>query len=296
VTAFLGFGAPEPRRVCLLFGAPEPRRVCLQFGAPEPRRVCLQFGAPEPQTGDSTSLAARVARGVAMLVAACVLGCASAPPIVSSAPEPEPVEEPERVEAEPDMSTSAEVGGLDVGEAEESFRSSIDGLEHCVSEGVQRLAYLGGEIEFAVQVDASRTPARVWALQSTLGERATEKCMFDALKAVRWPKPVGGRYAIAKNSFEFEPRKGMPNPAVWDAGRVGDVLAELEPTLASCRAGDPKELLVTMYIGSGGKALSGGVSSSEAVDDGAVDCVMDALLAAPFPEPERSPTKVRFTL
>lgn len=194
------------------------------------------------------------------------------------------------------MATSAELGGLNEREAEQSFRASLDGLQECVEDGVERLAFMGGSIEFAVKVDARRRVAQVWAAQSSLGERTTEKCMFDALRAVAWPAPVGGAFGIARNSFEFEPRKGAAAPAVWDAGRVAEVVSGADAVLAQCRGSEEGRLLVTLYIGEGGKALAGGAASEEPVDEGAVDCIVNALLAAHYPSPERAPTKVRFRL
>jgi hypothetical protein len=85
-------------------------------------------------------------------------------------------------------------------------------------------------------------------------------------------------------------------PAVWDSSRISRVLAGLDPQLQTCRAGAAQRLLITLYIGRGGKALGGGAASAEPVDDGAVDCVMSALLAANYPAPEHTPTKVRFEL
>ena len=61
----------------------------------------------------------------------------------------------------------------------------------CVSDGAERVEFLGGSIEFAVKVDAQQRAARVWAAESSLGERATEKCMFDALRAVTVQTVVG---------------------------------------------------------------------------------------------------------
>jgi hypothetical protein len=195
-----------------------------------------------------------------------------------------------------DMSTSAELGGLNESEAEQSFRASVDGLQACIKDGVERLAFMGGSIELAVKVDAARHPAHVWAAQSSLGERGTEKCMFDALRSVGWPAPIGGPFGIARNSFEFEPQRGVPAPAVWDAERVATTLSEVEGTLSTCRGSEPGVLLITLYIGEGGTALAGGAASEEPQDEAAVDCVVDALLAAVYPPPERSPTKVRFRL
>jgi hypothetical protein len=194
------------------------------------------------------------------------------------------------------MSTSAELGGLNEREAEQSFRAAVEGLQTCIKDGVERLAFIGGSIELAVKVDATRHAARVWAAQSSLGERGTEKCMFDALRSVGWPAPVGGPFGIARNSFEFEPQRGVPTPAVWDAERVASTLTEAEGSLSACRGAEAGGLLITLYIGEGGKALAGGVASEEPQDEAAVDCVVEALLAAVYPPPERSPTKVRFRL
>jgi hypothetical protein len=229
----------------------------------------------------------------ALLVA---LGCGSAPPVAHApatpvGPEPQPAPSPRT-----NVVASAEVGGLDERAAEQSFRDSMDGLQTCIQQGVERLEYIGGSIEFAVKVDASHHAAEVWAAESTLGERGTEKCMFDVLRSVSWPSPQGGAFGIARNSFDFKPRKGVSTPAVWDASRISRVLAGLDPQLQSCRAGAGERLIITLYIGRGGKALGGGAASAAPVAEGAVDCVMSALLAANYPAPEHTPTKVRFEL
>jgi hypothetical protein len=165
-----------------------------------------------------------------------------------------------------------------------------------VQSGVERLEFMGGSIEFAVKVGSDQQAANVWAAQSSLGERSTEKCMFDALRSVRWPAPQGGLFGIARNSFEFEPKKGSPTPAVWDAGRVAGVVDDVHGTLAQCGAGSLDSMLITLYIGEEGKAIAGGAASSEPIEEAQVDCVVNAFLAARYPRPERSPTKVRFRL
>jgi len=228
---------------------------------------------------------------------ALALACGSAAPlaVVPAAPvEAAPASAPRPPGG--NLAASAELGGLDERAAEQSFRASLDGLQACMRNGVERLEFIGGSIEFAVKVDESHHAARVWAAESTLGERGTEKCMFDVLRSVSWPAPEGGPFGIARNSFEFQPRKGTLVPAVWDAGRISRVLAGLDGTLDECRGGGAQRLRITLYIGRGGKALGGGAASAEPVDDGAVDCVVDALLAADYPAPEHTPTKVRFEL
>jgi hypothetical protein len=233
-----------------------------------------------------------------LLPAAAVLlaACSSAPPPAPRATlEPEPDPAPARP-APQGVAASAELGSLDERGAEQSFRDSLDGFDACIRNGVERLEFIGGSIEFAVKVDSSRHAMQVWAAESTLGDRGTEKCMFDVLRSVSWPAPEGGPVGIARNAFEFKPRRGTITPAVWDAGRISRTLAKLDGRINECRGDGSPQLLITLYIGDGGKALGGGAASAEPADEGTVDCVVEALLAADYPSPERTPTKVRFQL
>jgi hypothetical protein len=228
--------------------------------------------------------------------AAVVLGCggAAGTPAPARVPPPAPAAAPEQ--HRPTATATAEIGGLDEREAEASFRASLDSLQECVQNGVERLEFMGGSIEFAVKVGADRQAASVWAAQSSLGERLTEKCMFAALRSVTWPAPQGGLFGIARNSFEFEPKRGSPTPAVWDAGRVAGVVDHVHGSISECGSGSLESILITLYIGEEGQAIAGGAASDEPIDEAQVDCVVDAFLSAQYPRPERAPTKVRFRL
>lgn len=224
------------------------------------------------------------------------LACSAAPTRPAAPPPPPARAEQPLQPSRPSMGASAELGGLDERAAEQSFRDSLQGLEACIQDGVQRLEFIGGSIEFAVKVDSTSHAADVWAADSTLGERETEKCMFNALRSVAWPAPQGGVFGIARNSFDFRPRRGVKVPAVWDAGKVSRVLARLDGRINECRGERSERLLITLYIGEGGKALGGGAASEGPIDEHAVDCIVEALLAADYPAPEQAPTKVRFQL
>jgi hypothetical protein len=194
------------------------------------------------------------------------------------------------------MGAVAEIGSLDENKARESFESAMDGLQACLSEGSRQNMIMGGSIEFAVKVNAKREPANIWAVESSLGQRATEQCMFDALRQVSWPAPIGGLFGIAKTSFEFDLPKGVKPPTVWDAGRVASVIDELGAQIDECTTGHHGEVLVTLYVGADGKAISGGASSTSEGNEEAVDCVLSALLAAEYPSPGDYPAKVRFRI
>jgi hypothetical protein len=235
-------------------------------------------------------LAASVAAGALALA-----GCSSPPKPAAAPHEAEP--EPERVEQPSNgMGAMAEIGGLDEKKVRESFESALDGLQSCLSEGSRQNEMMGGSIEFAVKVNTRREAANVWAVESSLGQRETERCMFDALRQVSWPAPIGGKFGIAKTSFEFDLPKGVKPPTVWDAGRVSDVVDELGAQMDECTGGRHGDVLVTLYVGANGKAISGGASSSGETEDDAVDCVLGALLSAEYPSPGDYPAKVRFRI
>ncbi len=217
----------------------------------------------------------------------------SSPPRPAAAPRvPEPAAEAPAQQSG-GMGAMAEIGSLDEKKARESFESALDGLQSCLSEGSRLNEVMGGSIEFAVKVNTQREAANVWAVESSLGQRQTERCMFDALRQVTWPAPVGGVFGIAKTSFEFDLPKGVKAPIPWDAGRVADVIDELGPKMDACTDGRHGEVLVTLYVGADGKAISGGASSSSETQDEAVDCVLGALLSAEYPSPGDYPAKVR---
>lgn len=237
-------------------------------------------------------------RWLALAASACALALSacSSPPKPAAAPsEPEPEAEAP-VQPSGGMGAMAEIGGLDEKKVRASFESALDGLQSCLSEGSRLNEMMGGSIEFAVKVNAEREAANVWAVESSLGQRETERCMFDALRQVSWPAPVGGMFGIAKNSFEFDLPKGVKPPTAWDAGRVSDVVEELGPKMDECTGGRHGDVLVTLYVGADGKAISGGASSNSETEDDAVDCVLGALLSASYPSPGDYPAKVRFRI
>lgn len=194
------------------------------------------------------------------------------------------------------MAAVAEIGSLDETKARESFESAMQGLQSCLSEGSRQNSMMGGSIEFAVKVNAKREPSSIWAVESSLGQRATEQCMFDVLREVSWPAPIGGLFGIAKTSFEFDLPKGVKPPTTWDAGRVSRVVDALGPRVDECTGGRHGDVLVTLYVGADGKAISGGASTSPETGDEAVDCLLGALLAAEYPSPGDYPAKVRFRI
>src|SRR4030095_15294675 len=109
----------------------------------------------------------------------------------------------------------SEIGGMNEDAVEETFSSSLSGLERCLDRGAERVEFLSGSVSFFLMIDTSGKIEHAYLEHSTLGDRATEKCMLSALRTKRWPKPVGGDHGLARKSFDFDPPNDVRPPTVW---------------------------------------------------------------------------------
>lgn len=213
-----------------------------------------------------------------------------------AAQAPDEAPEPTRSRSsESSVQMSAEIGALPPEATAAAFEQSLEQIQACFFRGSQRVEFLGGSITFKVIVGQDGTVQHVFAERSTLGDRQTETCMFEALKASSWPQPVGGPIGVAENSFEFEMSSDVRPPVMWDSGEVAGVLEEHAEALAACRSGGARAI-ATVYVGTDGKALAAGVAAPNQEAESASQCLVAVLLEAQYPEPGSWPAKVSFTL
>lgn len=195
-----------------------------------------------------------------------------------------------------EVSMSAEMGALNPQQTHSSFYNAMDGVQDCVTAGTRRLNFLSGEVELSVLVNTVGQPLRVWAEHSSLGDRATEQCMFEALRSVSWPPSVGGPQSIASNRFEFPLARGASAPNIWDSGRATEALEPLEGALQECHAANSGEIMITLYVGDSGQVISAGAGHDRKVTDDSIECLLGVLGDAQYPGAEPSPAKMRFQL
>ncbi len=213
-----------------------------------------------------------------------------------AAQTPDEAPEPRRSHSsENSVQMSAEIGALPPEATAAAFEQSLDEIQSCFFQGSQRIEFLAGDITFKVIVGQGGRIEHVFAERSTLGDRQTETCMFQALKASSWPEPVGGPIGIAENSFEFEMSSDVRPPVVWDVGEISSVLDEHAEALAACRSRGGRST-ATVYVGTDGKALAAGVAAPDQDAESASQCLVAVLLDAQYPEPGSWPAKVSFTL
>jgi len=196
----------------------------------------------------------------------------------------------------PGVQTSSEIGGMNEDAVEETFSSSLGGLERCLSRGAERVEFLAGSVSFFLKINTSGKIAHAYLEHSTLGDRATEKCMLNSLRAKTWPKPVGGDHGLARKSFDFDAPNDVRPPTEWSDSEAQPGLAQIGGDVEKCKDGHSGRFEATLYVGTEGEVLAAGVTPPNEDGEDAVDCLVDALKGAKFPSPGSWPAKVTLSL
>ena len=195
-----------------------------------------------------------------------------------------------------EIGATAEIGALPEEETIAAFRGSFEPIQECFINGAQRLEFLAGEIAFNVVVGSDGEVRQIFAERSTLGDRQTELCMFNALKRAPWPKPVGGLVGVAQNAFDFEMASDVRPPVVWEDFDVDAALGEQGTELNECKGSHRGRYTATVYVDTSGNALSAGISAPDKDAEEASDCLVRVLSEATYPSPGSWPAKVTFAL
>jgi hypothetical protein len=218
-----------------------------------------------------------------------------------------------------------ELGSIDPRKVEQTFVSLQAGpLGRCHRDARERLEFLAGDVKVFLRIDATGSMKYGYLEDSTLGDRAAEKCLLGVLASTRWPRPEGGE-AEVRSGFGWGPG-GEREPSNWPSDKVTAALVEAKAVrreLDRCRAGISGDFRVTAYVeerpeeareeptkkrppkpGAGFgkpavargrfKAIGVAPPNKEAAEK--VDCVVDALKVLDLPSPGGYAAKVSFTL
>jgi hypothetical protein len=236
-------------------------------------------------------MSSRVSRSPWLVIPLLALACGEGSPPPKTADDTPQTEEHHGS----GLAVSSEIGGLDEDKVSAAFESSLSGLQRCLEQGSSRVEFLGGSVSFFVKIDLRGKVDGAYLEKSTLGDRDTEKCMLDALRAKSWPKPVGGEHGLARKSFDFDPPSDVRPPADYDHDHLGRGLDKIAGKLASCKR-HKGSYEATIYVATDGTVLSAGVTPPDEEGEGNVDCLVSTLKSASFPSPGSWPAKATFTL
>lgn len=238
-------------------------------------------------------MSCRLITSICALLLPLCFGCGG-----GSAPAPKMQDETPETEKDHlhGIQASSEIGGLNEEEVDAAFKGSLDGLQSCLSQGAERVEFLGGSVSFFLKIDADGNVAHAHLERSSLGDRQTEKCMLRALRGREWPKPVGGVHGLARKSFDFDPPNDVRPPTEWDAEQAKAALEKVEGELGACKQSGSGAFEATAYVGTEGQVLAVSVTPPDESGEEHVDCLVDALRSAAFPSPGSWPAKVTFSL
>lgn len=195
--------------------------------------------------------------------------------------------------ANKNVNFDAEIGALDQNKVNRALDRASAKFSDCFNDGLKRVPFLGGNIKFALRINQEGKANVAFMKESTLGDRATETCILDALRANKWPSPVGGREGLAEGGFGFDPSPDERPPVDLAADKLGKELPKAQAAIDKCRSSaGAGSVTITMYVGTDGKPMAVGVSSADAKGDDAASCIVDALKAMTFASPGSYAAKV----
>jgi len=206
----------------------------------------------------------------------------------------DPVEEDEDDDAT--VAVSSDIGGMNEEQVSRVFSRAAGGFEKCLDFGTNRVEFLGGDVELYALIDRAGKLVHAHAASSTLGDRATEKCLLEVLEKQTWPKPVGGDRGVARKAFGLEPSGDVCPPVAWSADDVQDGLRKVGDEIEECKGGVGGAFTATMYVDTNGTPLSVGMAPPNDEGEAVVDCLVSVLESARFRSPGGWPAKVTFEL
>ena len=184
------------------------------------------------------------------------------------------------------ISMDADIGGMNMAEVQQTFRENAGKLNACYRAGAGRVPYLAGEVSFVVLVASDGRARAVYANDSTLGDRKTEACMLDVLRAASWPAPVGGKEGVAESSFAFEPGGDERPPVDWAPEQLGEGYDEARAAVSRCKQeAGTGPVKATLYVETDGSPKAVGVSFADEKGEEAASCIVSALEQLKFPSP-----------
>lgn len=226
-----------------------------------------------------------------------LLGCGGAVPTLEEpeAATPSTSSPPASEEPPPAMQVEGILGTLSRDEVQRGIDRRMSRFIACFSQRYDALEVLGGEIELAFRINVEGGVRWVRASRSTLGDRATERCLVSAAEGARFRPPRGGE---AEFSFplHMQPPDDVRPAVSWPASRVDAALSRYgRDLLASCRPpGAGGGYQVTAYVARPGRVIAVGVTADDAALDESYDCVVEQVTSWELPSPGSYPARVSF--
>jgi hypothetical protein len=216
-----------------------------------------------------------VRRIAAVALAFAVAGCAHSPP-AAPPPAPAPVAAPApKPEADDGIRVAGVLGTLGDDEIAGPFQRAWDDITHCYDQATAQNPYLGGKIAVKLRIGNGGDPEKAFVAESTFGNYGAERCVLGIARGLHFVKPHGGTAAEFSYPIEFRARRPV---TTWEEARVSPSVARHKHDVTACRAQSndklPPAMMLTLYVGPGGKIASAGLAADAPLDDRFANCLV----------------------
>lgn len=217
------------------------------------------------------------------------LACGGATPAAPATVEDEPP--PPAPAGDDDPRIEGLLGTIPVHEVERVFERNHRRLADCYGLALDAADEIGGRLEFALSVLTGGEVGAAFLRYSDLGSVEVEECMVHAVTGMRFPSPRGGGRAEVSYSMTVDAPAGGPPVVAWDESRLAAAVEEHRDEVERCLGG-AAGVLLTVYVGPGGRVLSAGGSGDDIAAADAARCLARAAMDWSLPDPGRDTAKV----
>lgn len=152
-------------------------------------------------------------------------------------------------------------GHLEKHQIDAGMAPHLGELTRCYTNKIGHQRYIGGELEFSFVIAVDGSVDKVYFKRSTLGAWHMEQCMLEVSRKMRFTKPRGGKPADFTVPLTLN---GTSPTTWWDEERGTKEVGNKPAKLKDCAKNttNPKDVWVTVYVGTRGKVLSAGFASA----------------------------------
>jgi hypothetical protein len=247
--------------------------------------------------GKNVALVSSPAQGRAwtLHVAACaaLLGACAAKPVAAPQAEESSGREREPAEEHDSLSVQGLRGTLSQEEVQGSLEPRMPKFARCVQKRSDQVEWLSGHVslEFHVKLDGS--VASVYPRETSMGDRATERCIEEVARGTRFPAPHGGEADFAW-SLDVPLDSSIREPVALGTSDVSEVLTASTPLVQNACGGG--SYAVTAYVDPEGKVVAAGASAADEASAAKLDCVAETVQSFVFASPGSYAAKVTFSI
>lgn len=187
-------------------------------------------------------------------------------------------------------------GSLNRGDVQHAMEARTEVLLACTETRPRRLRFVGGRIDFHIDVAADGRVIEARPVHSTIGYRPLELCLTEVVEQTALPAPDGRDRTDIAWGMNVEPDRGR-EPLPLDAKAIQKTMKKYAgESYKACKVRRRTRFQVTAYVGRRGKVLAvSAVPLRRTVAPEKLDCLLEEIKAWRLPRLKRR-SKATFTL